>query len=128
MIAGSATTCQRVAHSHYPAYLWTNDERYALKNPPQTRSRKTAGRPDPNDRRSYAGFTGAEYGMDIITDQGREFIRDNKDRPFSFIPDDHSALLAASAADSLEEYKDAFSETRISQLHSQSTPRAVMPR
>ena len=36
--------CQRVAHSHYPAYLWDNDQKFPLKNPrsPATKSCRPA--------------------------------------------------------------------------------------
>lgn len=104
--------CQRVAHSHYPAYLWDNDEKFPLKNPPQTGHEKLPPGADPNNDKSYASFTGAEYGMDVITNQAVKFVQDNKDKPFflyfpSILP--HFALQVP--ADSLVPYKDAFPET-----------------
>jgi arylsulfatase A len=104
--------CQRVAHSHYPAYLWDNDEKYPLKNPPQSGHEKLAAGADSNDERSYAGFTGTEFGMDVITDQAVRFVRDNTERPFflyypTIIP--HFALQVPE--DSLTEYKGKFPET-----------------
>lgn len=103
--------CQRVAHSHYPAYLWDNDQKFPLKNKPQTGHEKLPAGADPNSDASYADFSGPDYGMDLITEQAVKFVADNKDRPFflyypTIIP--HFSLQVP--ADSLAEYKDAFPE------------------
>jgi arylsulfatase A-like enzyme len=103
--------CQRVAHNHYPTYLWDNEQRLPLKNPEFSAHQKFPEGADPNDPKSYAGYTGQEYGMDVITAQAVKFIKDNKDRPFfcyfpSIIP--HLALQVP--ADSLAEYEGAFAD------------------
>src|SRR5437773_10157896 len=119
--------CQRVAHSHYPSYLWDNDQRFPLKNPEQSGHERLPAGADPNDERSYIDFTGAEYGMDVITDQAVKFVRDNKDRPFflyypTIIP--HASFQVP--ADSLAEYKDAFPETPyLGNYIPHRTPRAA---
>jgi arylsulfatase A len=119
--------CQRVAHSHYPPYLWDNDQKHPLKNPAQTGHEKLPAGADPNDPKSYATFTGAEYGMDVITEQAVKFVKDNKDRPFflyypTIIP--HFALQVP--ADSLAEYEGKFPETPyLGNYVPHRTPRAA---
>jgi len=47
--------CQRLAHDHYPSYLWRNAERVE---------------------------TGAPYSHDLFTEEALEFVRRNRERPF----------------------------------------------
>ena len=75
--------CQRHAHSYYPSYLWSDDQRIALDNKPPVPGH--AGLPegaDPKDPKSYASFQGQDYAPRRIADQALEFVRANKDRPF----------------------------------------------
>jgi len=75
--------CQAHAHSYYPSYLWSDDERIELKNNPPVPGH--AGLPDdadPADPRSYDRFKGADYAPDRINRQALEFIRANQDGPF----------------------------------------------
>src|SRR5262245_10419177 len=77
--------CQRVAHSHYSAYLWTNEQKFPLKNahnPALTGHEKIPAGADPNDEKSYDGLAGTQFGMDVITEQAIQFVKDNKSRPF----------------------------------------------
>ncbi|QDU93553.1 arylsulfatase [Lignipirellula cremea] len=75
--------CQRHAHSYYPAYLWSNEERVPLKNdPPVPGHGGLDPGADPADPRSYAKYQGVDYAPDHINEQVLKFIRDNKDRPF----------------------------------------------
>jgi arylsulfatase A len=123
--------CQRVAHSHYPAYLWDNDKKFPLNNPqdpPLTGHEKLPDGADPNDERSYAGLAGKEYGMDVITAQAVKFVNDNKDRPFflyypTIIP--HAAFQVPE--DSLAEYKGKFPEEKpyLGNYTANRTPRAT---
>lgn len=123
--------CQRVAHSHYPPYLWDNDHKFILKNPqnpPLTGHEKLPKGADPHDDRSYAGLSGAEYGMDVITEQAVKFVHDNKDRPFflyypTIIP--HAAFQVPD--DSLAEYKGQLTEDKpyLANYTAQRTPRAA---
>lgn len=75
--------CQRHAHSYYPSYLWSDDERIPLKNdPPVPGHAYLAKGADPQDPRSYDRFKGTDYAPDRINEQALAFIRANKDRPF----------------------------------------------
>jgi arylsulfatase A len=123
--------CQRVAHSHYPAYLWDNDQKFPLKNPqnpPLTGHEKLPAGADPNDEKSYARLAGTEYGMDVITEQAIKFVNDNKGRSFflyypTIIP--HAAFQVPE--DSLAEYKGKFPEEKPYLLNytANRTPRAT---
>jgi arylsulfatase A-like enzyme len=123
--------CQRKAHSHYPPYLWDNETKFPLKNPqnpPLTGHEKIPDGADPNDDKSYAGLAGAEFGMDVITEQAVKFVHDNKARPFflyypTIIP--HAAFQVPE--DSLVEYKGKFPEERpyLSNYTANRTPRAT---
>jgi arylsulfatase A len=104
--------CQGVAHNHYPTYLWDDEKHFPLKNLAFASNQKLPEGADPNDSKSYAGFSGTQFAMDLIAEQAVKFVRDNKDQPFflyfpSIIP--HLALQAP--PDALAEYKDAFPET-----------------
>lgn len=75
--------CQAHAHSYYPSYLWSNDQRIALDNKPPVPGH--AGLPngaDPGNPRSYDRFKGNDYAPDRINAQALEFVRLNKNRPF----------------------------------------------
>lgn len=54
--------CQREAHSYYPDHLWSNDQRV--------------------DFPENANYGRKTYSQDLIHEQAKTFIRDNKDKPF----------------------------------------------
>jgi arylsulfatase A len=104
--------CQRVAHNHYPTYLWDDDRRFPLNNAAFAAHQRLPEGADPNDPASYAGYAGSDYAMDVIAEQAVKFVRDHQDRPFfvyfpTVIP--HLALQAPK--DALAEYDEAFPET-----------------
>lgn len=75
--------CQRHAHSYYPDYLWDNDKHIALNNnPPVLGGGKLKPGEDPNDPKSYARFIGKDYAPDRILGAAKQFVTDNKDKPF----------------------------------------------
>lgn len=75
--------CQRHAHSYYPSYLWSDQERIALNNsPPIPGHASLAESDDPSDPRSYDQFKGQDYAPDRINQEAVKFIRENKDSPF----------------------------------------------
>jgi arylsulfatase A-like enzyme len=88
--------CQAHAHSYYPAFLWSNEEKYPLNNnPPVPGHGGLSASADSNNPSSYNSFKGDDYASDHINDHALQFIRDHKDRPFflyypSLIP--HVAL------------------------------------
>jgi arylsulfatase len=104
--------CQRVAHNHYPAYLWRNSTRVPLDNPSIYPHEKFPADKDPKAAASYERYGGKQYALDMMGDEARAFITANKDRPFFlyFAPTiPHAALQVPE--DSLAEYTGAFPET-----------------
>src|SRR5262245_53248927 len=98
--------CQRHAHNSYPAYLWDNDRRVKLNNPEFSAHEKLPPAADPNEPASYRRYMGSEYAPDLVAEQARRFIRENKDRSFllyfaTTVP--HLALQVPE--DSLAEYR-----------------------
>lgn len=104
--------CQRHAHSYYPDYLWDDRERIALDNqPPVPGHGRLKKGEDPNDAKNYARFIGKDYAPDRILGAAKQFVTDNKDKPFflyypSVIP--HLALHIPD--EELEAYEGAFEE------------------
>lgn len=97
--------CQRHAHNHYPSYLWDNDRRIPLDNPEFPAHQALPEDADPADPASYRRYAGNDYAPDLFSEQAREFIRANRERPFflyyaTTIP--HLALQVPE--DSLQEY------------------------
>lgn len=75
--------CQRHAHTYYPSYLWSDDQRIPLNNdPPVPGHAGLAPDADPNDPKSYEPFQGQDYAPDRINEQALKFIREHKDEPF----------------------------------------------
>jgi arylsulfatase A-like enzyme len=104
--------CQGVAHNHYPTYLWDDEKRFPLSNPEFASNQALPPGADPNDPKSYAGFRGTQFAMDLIADQAVKFVHDNKARPFFlYFPSITPHLALQAPADAVAEYKDAFPET-----------------
>lgn len=75
--------CQAVAHSYYPASLWSDEEVAPLDNhPPVPGHGDLAPNADSADPASYAAFKGADYAPDRIHEQALEFIDAHRDQPF----------------------------------------------
>jgi arylsulfatase A len=77
-------TSQWQAHSHYPAFIWNNLEKLALRNGPE-------GVPghgafpvgaDPQDPSSYTAFTGREFSSDRFVEGAETFIEASAGKPF----------------------------------------------
>jgi arylsulfatase A-like enzyme len=101
--------CQGVAHNFYPTYLWSNDQRVSLDNPEFSAHQKLPEGADPHDPASYAQYQGREYSADLIAEQARKFVRDNKDKPFFlYFPTTVPHLALQVPEDSLAEYQKAF--------------------
>ncbi len=97
--------CQRIAHNHYPPYLWRNAAKVPLNNPGIHPHEKFPAGLNPADPASYARYGGTQYALDLMGDEARSFIRANRDRPFFlyFAPTvPHAALQVPE--DSLAEY------------------------
>jgi arylsulfatase A-like enzyme len=97
--------CQGVAHNFYPTYLWDDDRKIDLPNPAFSAHDTFRPGEDPADPQSYRRFQGTHYSADLIADQARAFIRDNKDRPFfCYFPTTVPHLALQVPDDSLQEY------------------------
>ena len=103
--------CQTVAHNYYPKYLWDDGKQEFLDNPDFAARPRLAPGADPNDPNSYTQFTGKEYSPDLISAKARQFVLDNRDRPFflyyaTTVP--HVSLQVPE--DSLRQYLGKFQE------------------
>ena len=98
--------CQAKAHNYYPTSLWDNDHHVPLNNPEiDSHANKLPAGADPNNPASYKGFIGREYSADFIAEKARQFVRDNKDRPFFlYLPTTVPHLALQVPEDSLAEY------------------------
>jgi arylsulfatase len=104
--------CQRIAHNHYPAYLWRNTTKVPLDNPGIYPHEILPAGKDPNAASSYDRYGGRQYALDMMGEEARTFVRANKDRPFFlyFAPTiPHAALQVPE--DSLAEYAGALPDT-----------------
>lgn len=105
--------CQRVAHNYYPTHLWRNNEKEMLEgNDYFYPHQKLPEDKNPNDPESYLPYSGREYSQDLMAKEARNFIKQNKDKPFFLylpfiVP--HASIQVPD--DSLEEYKGKFPET-----------------
>jgi arylsulfatase A len=103
--------CQREAHNFYPPYLWDDDKKVPLNNPKFPAHQKLPEGADPENPGSYVSFTGKDYAPDTIMAQARQFIQDNKDKPFfCFVPTTVPHLALQIPDDSLTEFAGKFPE------------------
>lgn len=101
--------CQAVAHNFYPTYLWDDGHQRPLNNPAFASNQKLPADADPESPASYARYSGNEYAPDLINEQARNFVRDNKDRPFFlYYPTTVPHLALQVPEDSLREYLGKF--------------------
>jgi arylsulfatase A len=85
--------CQRVAHNHYPTYLYRNEERVQLPG---------------ND----GTYTGRQFSHDLFEKEALDFIQAQKDRPFFlYLPFTIPHVSIQVPEDSLAEYKGLWEET-----------------
>ena len=97
--------CQGVAHNYYPTHLWSDATQRALQNADFSAHQKFPADADPKSRDSYARFSGKDYAPDLIGEEARRFLRENKDRPFFlYFPTTVPHLALQVPADSLAEY------------------------
>ncbi len=83
--------CQRHAHSHYPTYLWRNDQRITLAS---------------ND-----GKTGKQYSHDLFEAEALTFIREHRRQPFFlYVPFTIPHVAIQVLADALAEYQGKWDD------------------
>ena len=103
--------CQAVAHNYYPTYLWDNDRKRTLANPPFSAHQKLPANADANAPASYAVFAGKDYAPDLIATEAQKFLRSNRDQPFFlYYPTTAPHLALQVPEDSLQEYLGQFPE------------------
>jgi len=84
--------CQRVAHNHYPKYLWRNDKKEELEG---------------ND----AGVTGKQFSHDLMEKEALKFISDQQSKPFFlFLPFIIPHVALQIPDELLKEYKGKFED------------------
>ena len=84
--------CQRVAHNHYPTYLWNDREKVVL---------------DGND----GGPTGKHYSHDLFEAEALKFISEHKGSPFFlYLPFTIAHLALQVPEDSLAEYRGRWDD------------------
>lgn len=104
--------CQAVAHNFYPTHLWSDSTRIELGNPKFAANQKLPPNADPLSPASYAPYVGKVYAPDLIAEEARKFLKENKDQPFflyfaTTVP--HLALQVPE--DSLNEYQGVFEDS-----------------
>jgi len=104
--------CQRIAHTHYPPYLWRNETKeYLFENKFFVTHEKLPADKDPNDPKSYERYKGKQYDFDLMLDEAVTFINENKNNPFFlyFTPTiPHVSLQAPDEA--IKEFENAFED------------------
>jgi arylsulfatase A-like enzyme len=97
--------CQGHAHNFYPTYLRDDRRRIEIDNPVIAIPQKLPDGANPLDPASYRPYAGKTYSADLIFEQARKFVRDNKDRPFFlYVPTTIPHLAIQVPEDSLKEY------------------------
>ncbi|MFO0864832.1 MAG: arylsulfatase [Gemmataceae bacterium] len=97
--------CQRIAHNYYPLHLWDNNKKVSLENTYMKLPDKLPAKADPKDADVYRGYAGKQYSGDLIFDQARDFVRQNKDRPFFlYVPTTIPHVSLQVPEDSLKPY------------------------
>ena len=74
--------CQRQAHTYYPPFLYSDEQRVYLQNKVLNPHAPLGKGLNPYDKASYANYTQKEYANDLIFDELIHFVDDYKERPF----------------------------------------------
>ncbi len=110
--------CQRHAHNHYPAYLWDNERRVRLDNPPFPAHQTLPADADPRAPDFLARYRGQDYAPDLIFRRAGEFIRANRNRPFfCHVPITVPHLALQVPEDSLAEYRGVLPDELYAGQH-----------
>ena len=102
---------QAHAHNHYTTYLWDNDRKVTLNNPEFNVHDPALLKPEATVPEAYNKFVGRDYAPDLIAAKARDFLRENKDKPFFlYYPTTVPHLAYQVPEDSLAEYLGKFPE------------------
>lgn len=103
--------CQAKAHNFYPTYLWDNEKKVELANASMKLPDKLPPAADPNDPEPYKAFVGKQYSADLIFEQARDFVRQNKSRPFFlYVPTTIPHVSIQVPEDSVAEYRGKWDD------------------
>ncbi len=103
--------CQGVAHNYFPTYLWDDGKKVDLTNPAFSAHEGFKPGEDADDPKSYKRFMGNQYSPDLINEEARKFIRENKDHPFfCYIPTTVPHVALQVPDDSLAEYQGKWDD------------------
>ncbi len=102
---------QAHAHNFYTTYLWDNDRKIRLNNPEFNVHDPALLKPEVTPLEVYKKYTGPDYSADLIAEQARKFLRENKDKPFFlYYPTTVPHMAYQVPEDSLAEYLGKFPE------------------
>jgi len=103
--------CQRAAHTFYPETLYDNDKIVKLDNPPMPLRERLPAGADPSSTASFAKYKGSHYSADLIAEEARRFVQDNKDNPFFlYWPTTVPHLGLQAPEDSVAEYEGKWDD------------------
>jgi arylsulfatase len=103
--------CQRQAHTYNPVHLWKNEERVFTGNDTIAPGTKLDPGADPYNPESYKKFWQAKYSPDLMFDEIKGFVKENKDNPFFLYwatPIPHAAIQAP--PDWVNKYVEKFGD------------------
>lgn len=102
---------QAHAHNFYTTYLWDNDRKIRLNNPEFNVHDPALLKPEVTPLEVYKQYTGPDYSADLIAERARQFLRENKDKPFFlYYPTTVPHMAYQVPEDSLAEYLGKFPE------------------
>ncbi len=94
------------AHNHYPQFIFQNDEKFPLDNPPIHVHERLPSTFDAGDPVSYRRFVGTDYVPDRLAEQALRFIDRHAGEPFFlYYPTTVPHLALQVPDESLAEYK-----------------------
>ncbi|MFN3683533.1 MAG: arylsulfatase [Fimbriimonadaceae bacterium] len=74
--------CQRRAHDHYPAYLWSDFDVDPLPGNVVRNAHQRLSSPLESEDEYYERYGGGTYAPEAMADQAVRFVRENSRRPF----------------------------------------------
>lgn len=74
--------CQRRAHDHYPAYLWSDYDVDPLPGNVVRNAHQQLSEPLDNEDDYYKRFTGGTYAPEAMADEAVRFLQTHRHRPF----------------------------------------------
>src|SRR5690606_34532086 len=70
------------AHNHFPTFLWRNGEQVFLKDNVPTVHPKYGDDQEIDPQTEYEKYLGSNYSLDLMTEEAKKFIENNRETPF----------------------------------------------